>query len=200
MKPCESSQNRPSSSRSQVYFASLGEGRLVGARHQYQNDNTMEEIERVENAMATYTTWGANSLRAECRRRNVVPASLNKAVYLAALRAARIETGIINANSVVQDPFQQGTSERRTVECMFRLLNAVFSDFHCEHFADMGDCASRADLDTGATGSKSLMGRNVALTTMTKIMKASTLSFTAILNLEALILLMFASTTMQNYG
>ncbi|KAE8915290.1 hypothetical protein PF005_g12359 [Phytophthora fragariae] len=113
--------------------------------------------------MATYNTWGANALRAKCRRLKVAPASLNKAAYLAALRAALIVSVTIEAGDVVQDPLQQGTSDRRTVDCVFRLLNVVFSDLHCEHLANMGDLASRAALDTGATGNKSVMWCNITI-------------------------------------
>lgn len=159
----EPSTNLPSSSHSQDCFASLGEGRLVGARHQQQKDRAMEELERVENAMATYKTWGANALPAECGRLKVASASLNKAAYLAALRAALILSVTIEAGDVVRDPFQQGTSDRRTVDCVFRLLNVVVSDLHCEHLANMGDLASRAALDTGTTGSKSAMWCNITI-------------------------------------
>ncbi|GMF20474.1 unnamed protein product [Phytophthora fragariaefolia] len=47
---------------------------LSYARHQYQKDHAMEELEHVENAMATYkTSGGGNALRAESRRLKVVP-------------------------------------------------------------------------------------------------------------------------------
>ncbi|KAF1784267.1 hypothetical protein GQ600_5044 [Phytophthora cactorum] len=74
----------------------------------------------------TYNTWGANALRAECRRLKVVPASLNKASYLVALRASLTVTETIQATGVVQDPFQQGTTDRRTADCMFRLQMCFF--------------------------------------------------------------------------
>ncbi|KAF1780411.1 hypothetical protein GQ600_6140 [Phytophthora cactorum] len=107
------------------FFAPSGLGRVVGDRHTL-GVSTMEEPASVEEAMATYNTWGANALRAECRRLKVVPASLNKASYLVALRASLTVTETIQATGVVQDPFQQGTTDRRTADCMFRLRNVLF--------------------------------------------------------------------------
>ncbi|OWZ05544.1 hypothetical protein PHMEG_00022350 [Phytophthora megakarya] len=83
----------------------------------------MEELERVESAMTNYKTWGANVLQAEYRHLKATPLSLNKASYLGALRQALVVPETIQATDVVQDPFQEGMSDRRTVDCMFRLLN-----------------------------------------------------------------------------
>jgi hypothetical protein len=121
----------------------------------------MEELARVEGAMDAYKTWGANALRTECRRLKATPASLNKASYLAALRASLVVAETIQATGVVQDPFQQGVADRRTVDCMYRLLNVLFSDVHCERLSSLGDLASREALDTHTIGSGSPMWQSV---------------------------------------
>eukprot|EP00644_Phytophthora_capsici_P012297 jgi/Phyca11/52073/gw1.38.189.1 len=74
----------------------------------------MEELGRVESAMEAYAKWGANALRAECRRVKVTPASSNKTAYLAALRASLLLAETISKTDVVQSPFHQAKPDKRT--------------------------------------------------------------------------------------
>jgi hypothetical protein len=134
----------------------VGSG-TIGVSHSSGDSQAqvMEELEHVESAMEKYKHWSANALRSECRRLKTTPASLNKASYLAALRSCLLVTGTIVATGVVQSPFRQAMPDRKTVDCVFRLLNVLFSDSFCAGVASLGDVATRHALDTHTTGNAS---------------------------------------------
>nr|KAE8941281.1 hypothetical protein PF009_g8929 [Phytophthora fragariae] len=115
----------------------------------------MEELDCIERAMEEYMGWGAKALRSECRRLKATPTAQNKASYLATLRASLVVAGTIEATGVVQDPFLGADVVRKTVACVFRLLNVLFSDVFCAGVATLGDVATRQALDTHTLGSAS---------------------------------------------
>lgn len=47
---------------------------------------------------------------------------------------------------------QQDKAPRKEVQCVFRLINILFSDEFCEEFATLGNVADRALLDSGRAG------------------------------------------------
>ncbi|KAE8983236.1 hypothetical protein PR002_g23310 [Phytophthora rubi] len=66
-----------------------------------------------------------------------------------------VVAGTIEATGVVQDPFLGADVVRKTVACVFRLLNVLFSDVFCAGVATLGDVATRQALDTHTLGSAS---------------------------------------------
>lgn len=105
--------------------------------------------------MAVYAGMSANALRAECRRKKAVPASLTKASYVDALRVALLTEQVTEAANAGQGPNHKEKQQRRTVESVIRLLNVLFSDSFCKRFMDHGNPANRHQLDTRTTGSAS---------------------------------------------
>ncbi|KAE8999599.1 hypothetical protein PR002_g18408 [Phytophthora rubi] len=121
----------------------------------------MEELDRIERAMEEYMGWGAKALRSECRRLKATPTAQNKASYLAALRASLVVAGTIEATGIVQNPFLGADVVRKTVACVFRLLNVLFSNVFCAGVATLGDVATRQALDTHTLGSAKLTGAHM---------------------------------------
>lgn len=115
-----------------------------------------DDEDSVKEQMLRFSRMQANDLRAECRRRKASPASLNKAACLEAIRVSLETEMAITAAAAVTGPSLQQHASRKTIDCVFRLLNVLFSDTFYERFAAHGDLASRCLIHTHSTGCVSL--------------------------------------------
>lgn len=115
----------------------------------------------VDSVMQQYVGMSANELRAACRKQKVTPATLTKPAYMAALRVAHMTERVINASGAVYGPKGKPHADKKTVDCVFRLINVLFSDEYAEQLSRCGDLATRHQLDTKSINSSSPFWKDV---------------------------------------
>jgi hypothetical protein len=66
-----------------------------------------------------------------------------------------------NAYSSVKHHFQPNNSPRKEIQCMYCLMNVLFSNKSCDEFLSIGNSVTRVGLDTGKCANNEIFWRKV---------------------------------------
>ncbi|GLE05645.1 hypothetical protein PINS_up014683 [Pythium insidiosum] len=108
----------------------------------------------IDQEMAEYAKQPANALRSVVRRLKATPEKEAKKSYLEAIRAAQEMGKRIDETKAAHDS-SVSARERRDMDSSFRLMNVIFLDEFADRLVELGNPATRPQLDTKAIGASS---------------------------------------------